>query len=186
MQAIQTIKKLVRNGYKREEIETDFSIELYDEAIFDLGKEEAWFEDQERQWKFQNVNSYQALIDSGVSEYEARELRRAYLLDELERVARAGGDTSKIKAEYGSRYFTHDRLTDQQIEQAHKTPIAKIIGLTDDFIPCVFHHERSPSLHITDNLFYCFGCQKKGDTISFIRAIKSLKFKEAILFILAF
>jgi DNA primase len=47
---------------------------------------------------------------------------------------------------------------------------------------CPFHAERSPSfsLNAEEGLYYCFGCQAKGDVISFVREIEHLDFVEAV------
>lgn len=50
---------------------------------------------------------------------------------------------------------------------------------------CPFHSEKTPSFYIyTDsNSFYCFGCQKGGDVITFIEEIENLDFMEAVKFL---
>ena len=47
---------------------------------------------------------------------------------------------------------------------------------------CPFHAEKSPSfqLNAEEGLWYCFGCQAKGDIISFVREIEHLDFVEAV------
>ena len=47
---------------------------------------------------------------------------------------------------------------------------------------CPFHEERTPSFSVnpTDRLFYCFGCGKGGDLISFVRETESLDFQGAV------
>lgn len=45
---------------------------------------------------------------------------------------------------------------------------------------CPFHKESTPSFSVSEKLFYCFGCGKKGDTIDFIKEIEGVEFKEAI------
>ncbi len=46
---------------------------------------------------------------------------------------------------------------------------------------CPFHQEKTPSFHVNPvrRSFYCFGCHKHGDAISFVREIKGLTFVEA-------
>ncbi|AGW14246.1 DNA primase [Megalodesulfovibrio gigas] len=48
--------------------------------------------------------------------------------------------------------------------------------------PCPFHHETKPSFSVNEEegFFYCFGCQEKGDVISFYSKINGLEFKEAL------
>ena len=47
---------------------------------------------------------------------------------------------------------------------------------------CPFHQEKSPSFSVNAEagLYYCFGCQKSGDAISFVRDIEHLDFVEAV------
>jgi DNA primase len=47
---------------------------------------------------------------------------------------------------------------------------------------CPFHNERTPSFFVSPvrQSFYCFGCQKGGDVISFVEAIEGLDFMGAL------
>ncbi|QYG92745.1 DNA primase [Iamia sp. SCSIO 61187] len=47
---------------------------------------------------------------------------------------------------------------------------------------CPFHGEKTPSFSVNaeDGLYYCFGCQAKGDTITLVRELQHLDFAEAI------
>jgi DNA primase len=47
---------------------------------------------------------------------------------------------------------------------------------------CPFHEERTPSFSVNphDKLFYCFGCGRGGDLISFVRETENLDFSGAI------
>ena len=47
---------------------------------------------------------------------------------------------------------------------------------------CPFHEERTPSFSVNaaDKLFYCFGCGKKGDLITFVKETEGLDFVGAI------
>jgi DNA primase len=47
---------------------------------------------------------------------------------------------------------------------------------------CPFHDERTPSFSVNahDKLFYCFGCGKGGDLISFVRETENLDFAGAV------
>jgi DNA primase len=47
---------------------------------------------------------------------------------------------------------------------------------------CPFHAEKTPSFSINpqEGLWYCFGCQAKGDVITFVREIEHLEFAEAV------
>src|SRR4029077_11830756 len=47
---------------------------------------------------------------------------------------------------------------------------------------CPFHPEKSPSssLNAEEGLYYCFGCQAKGDAITFVREVEHLDFVDAV------
>ena len=47
---------------------------------------------------------------------------------------------------------------------------------------CPFHDERTPSFSVNaaDKLFYCFGCQAKGDAIGFVEQAEGLDFVDAV------
>lgn len=47
---------------------------------------------------------------------------------------------------------------------------------------CIFHNETTPSLFIypKTNSFYCFGCQKSGNSITLAMEIHKLSFKETV------
>src|SRR5262245_7302246 len=47
---------------------------------------------------------------------------------------------------------------------------------------CPFHDERTPSFSVNaeDKLYYCFGCQAKGDAIGFVEQTEGLDFRDAV------
>ncbi len=47
---------------------------------------------------------------------------------------------------------------------------------------CPFHQEKTPSFSVSPSkgVFYCFGCGKGGDAITFLRELESLSYVEAI------
>jgi len=52
----------------------------------------------------------------------------------------------------------------------------------DFWAPCPFHQEKTPSFHVEDTkgFYYCFGCQAKGDLITFVKETENLSFIEAV------
>ena len=70
---------------------------------------------------------------------------------------------------------------------------AKIVEIISEYVTfkkagknylalCPFHSEKTPSFHVNEEkqIFYCFGCQKGGDVITFLREINNLSFVEAV------
>ncbi|HEX2192900.1 MAG TPA: DNA primase [Acidimicrobiales bacterium] len=47
---------------------------------------------------------------------------------------------------------------------------------------CPFHAEKTPSFSVNaeEGLYFCFGCQAKGDVITFVREVEHLEFAEAV------
>lgn len=47
---------------------------------------------------------------------------------------------------------------------------------------CPFHPENTPSFSVNDQegLYYCFGCQARGDVITFVREVEHLDFVAAV------
>ncbi|GGG80986.1 hypothetical protein GCM10011415_33080 [Salipiger pallidus] len=80
-------------------------------------------------------------------------------------------------------------------ELRNRTSLAQVVGRKvmwdnrksnqakgDLWAPCPFHQEKSASFHVDDRkgFYYCFGCQAKGDAISFVRESENVEFMEAV------
>ena len=52
----------------------------------------------------------------------------------------------------------------------------------DYWAPCPFHQEKTPSFHVDDRkgFYYCFGCQAKGDMVTFVKETENVSFIEAV------
>lgn len=52
----------------------------------------------------------------------------------------------------------------------------------DMWAPCPFHQEKTASFHVDDKkgFYYCFGCQAKGDVLTFLREADNMGFMEAV------
>lgn len=48
------------------------------------------------------------------------------------------------------------------------------------FICCPFHQEKTPSMRVHENYFYCFGCGEKGDVITFVQKLFNLSFADTL------
>lgn len=49
------------------------------------------------------------------------------------------------------------------------------------FCSCPFHKEKTASMKIYKDSYYCFGCGKSGDIFTFIMDMENLTFKETFL-----
>ncbi len=69
-----------------------------------------------------------------------------------------------------------------------RTPLPPLIGRRVQLVRagrqwkgcCPFHGEKTPSLHIWDDHYHCFGCGAHGDAISFVMQSESASFSEAV------
>ena len=87
---------------------------------------------------------------------------------------------------------THRRWIriDELIEKARLYPIEQLArdklelsSSGDKFVGlCPFHEERTGSCYFypESNTFYCFGCQAKGDVITFYMRFNDVDFKDAV------
>lgn len=49
------------------------------------------------------------------------------------------------------------------------------------FIRCPFHKEKTASMKIYQDSYYCFGCGAGGDVFNFVSAMDNLSFRESFL-----
>src|ERR671939_40793 len=83
------------------------------------------------------------------------------------------------------------RIKDSSVDAVKAA--ADIVAVVEDRTPlrkqgarlvgrCPFHEERTPSFSVNpgQGLYYCFGCHKGGDLISFVRETQGLDFAGAI------
>ncbi len=86
------------------------------------------------------------------------------------------------------------RIPDSVIEEVHRrSDIIEVVGSYVQLTRkgnrwwglCPFHSEKTPSFVVSqeNNLYYCFGCGKGGNAVSFLMDIDSLSFPEAINFL---
>lgn len=76
-------------------------------------------------------------------------------------------------------------MNSEEIKQSYSMrEIVNRYGLIPNrtgFIHCPFHKEKTPSMKINKDSFYCFGCGEYGDVFSFVEKMDNLSFKEAYL-----
>lgn len=69
-----------------------------------------------------------------------------------------------------------------------RTPLAPLIGRKARLVRngrqwkgcCPFHNEKTPSFHVYDDHFHCFGCGAHGDAITFLMRAEGASFPEAV------
>lgn len=100
-------------------------------------------------------------------------------------------DQYRILCLEGSEYSVHRSHNDIVSEVLAATDIVEVVGGHLELKPsgaarfkalCPFHSEKTASFTINRDrqAFYCFGCEKHGDAITFLREIEGLNFREAL------
>ena len=70
-------------------------------------------------------------------------------------------------------------LSGGPIERARSYPLEQLVGLSG-FVKCPYHDDKTPSLWVRNGFGYCFPCQKRVDSIDYVRKTLGLGFKEAV------
>lgn len=74
-------------------------------------------------------------------------------------------------------------MTTEEIKQSVSIrEVAERYGVKvnrNGFCKCIFHNERTPSMKLYKDSFYCFSCQKSGDVFTFVQKMDGISFKEA-------
>ena len=80
------------------------------------------------------------------------------------------------------------KITIEEIKQTYTMrDIVDSYGITISrtrFCRCPFHgngNERTPSMKIYEDSFYCFACNQKGDIFAFIQKYEGITFREAFI-----
>ena len=145
-------------------------------------------------------------IFSEVTQGEVHEMRRKYLEDDLrqksaryfelanksnplllfsEEQAKQDFEKAKKNYDYHLQVKTTKQVSEADIAHARDREIGDFISIDKGgFAPCPFHSEKTASFHATKNLWNCFGCGEKGDTIGFIMKRENLSFIKAIKYLL--
>lgn len=70
---------------------------------------------------------------------------------------------------------------DDDVKQAKDVPIDSILDVRQNKALCLWHSEKTPSMHVyDDNHFYCFACGKYGDVIDVVMEKEQIDFKSAV------
>lgn len=49
-----------------------------------------------------------------------------------------------------------------------------------NYILCPFHYEKTPSMKVDEDRYYCFSCHRHGNIIDWMRNVENLSFNEAV------
>lgn len=75
---------------------------------------------------------------------------------------------NKIKVKGYTRELIDENLKISKVAKHYKIKVKNGLAI------CPFHEDTNPSLSLSDdkNVFYCFGCNAKGDIIEFVRRLE--------------
>ncbi|GEM_PF-1624434 len=78
--------------------------------------------------------------------------------------------------------FEQKKTAAKEVNISELYPFRKIRRIGQRFSACCpFHQDDTPSFIIyPDNHWHCFGCNKGGDSIDFIKELRSCNYKEAV------
>ena len=96
---------------------------------------------------------------------------------------KAGRDvhSNKMKLNFFNPYKKNFGITGAEIFQAKSIAISNFIKIpTSRKIPCLFHADKNPSMHIYKTTYHCFTCQAHGTTIDIVMKLQGKTFKEAV------
>ncbi len=159
-----------------------------------------------------NINEFKREVDAGVANLEYLQHRKDVLsqmmLDEVryqERMKQAKVpewfqeiSKSRLKKyieeynkitrqiEFLKNPNLNSSITPEMIEFARDYPIEELdelITVKNGKAYCPFHDDKKPSMSVTGNLFHCFGCGEKGNTITFVMKMTGLDFVGAVKYI---
>jgi len=113
---------------------------------------------------------------------EAYETKRQSLLEKL-RNAKDSNDpnATELLTQYQAFTGKLTELTSHQIERARQYPIKDLLKVIRDITHCPFHDDKTASMNIKNNYYYCHGCGATGDTIKLLMNRDHVSFKEAVL-----
>lgn len=86
------------------------------------------------------------------------------------------------------KYFNHykvfrgksQRIPESLIEQAKEYPLKQLVKARHNVALCPFHDDRTESMNIKNNFYYCHACGASGNVIKFVMERDGLTFREAI------
>ena len=73
--------------------------------------------------------------------------------------------------------------TDEIKKNVSMTEVIEQYGLKvrKGMVSCPFHKDKSPSMKVYEDSFFCFSCGANGDIFTFVQMMEEVSFKEAFL-----
>jgi len=93
---------------------------------------------------------------------------------------------SRVRLNFFNPYKINYGINEQDIQQARSVPLTDILGRVPHSrkILCLFHNDKTASMHVYKNSYYCFSCGAHGSTIDVVMKLHGKTFKEAVNFLI--
>ena len=118
---------------------------------------------------------------------DRREIRRRYLQEQIEQraeVYKKTGEGAEALEQLIWEGKAHrgqiEGVTSTMIERAQNSPIEKLIKHRNFMALCPFHKEKTPSLNLRKNFYFCHGCGASGNSITFLMKTQGVSFRKAV------
>jgi hypothetical protein len=117
-----------------------------------------------------------------ISKDEINEIKRVNLLAELKELKKTPNHpglpalVKKIKIHTGRL----QGISPEKIARACEYPLTDLIKSRGGVALCPFHDDKTPSMDVRKNFFYCYGCGANGNAINFVMRTENLTFPQAV------
>ncbi len=113
---------------------------------------------------------------------EIDEIKRANLLAELQELKKTPNhpDLPKLVKKIRIHQGKLQGVSPEKIAKACEYPITELIKSRNGTALCPFHDDKTPSMDVRKNFYYCYGCGAQGNAINLIMKLENLTFPQAI------
>lgn len=115
---------------------------------------------------------------------ERDEMRRRYLLEQLREAKKDYPRTKERmkRLQFEIRIFTGEiqGISPEMIGRARNYSLDRLIESKRGMARCPFHSDKTPSMDVRKNFYYCYGCQATGDSIDLLMKTEGLNFRQAV------
>lgn len=153
-----------------------------EEAVCDY---ELGLENTDRHYQEHHVPLVQQAVKdlkNDIPEAERHEMRRRYLLDQLQELRKDPSNPKLKKVMLDIKIFTGklQGISPDMIVRAREYPITELVKSNRGTALCPFHSDKHPSMDVRKNFYHCYSCGASGDIIDFVMKRDGLSFKAAV------
>lgn len=113
---------------------------------------------------------------------EINEIKRQNLLWELQELKKTPShpDLPKLIKKIKIHTGRLQGISPEQIARACEFPLSGLIKSRMGMAVCPFHDDKTPSMDVRKNFYYCYGCGAQGNVIDFVMKTENLTFPQAV------